>query len=438
MLFDLGLLLLLCTATISRPTESLHINTTLQHLHDYTSHTEIRRSTGHVFKESIPLLSTRDDVFRHSRTSSEYLHEVVFVIQQRNMDKLTMLLHDVSDPSSINYGKHMTREGIAEMTSNPEAREAVLTYLQNNGASVISETLSAEYITSRAPVGVWEKMFNCEFFLFHFTQHDGEVSEVVRTESYSIPFALAEYVNSVFNTVQMPHQPAGVSRINSRQTESNDGKKHLEGTEDYITPAVLRNAYNVGSKQGSSESTQCVYATVEQHYSPADLAEFQSSFQLAKQTVSISFGDHESDAVCDSNPSNCAEGNLDVQYLMAMSPVSPTTFWYKHFDGFSNWLMTVANKNEFPLVLSMSYGIEERIVSESEFDAFNTQAIKLGAMGVSILVASGDDGAISRKARTTASTCYYAPNFPATNPYVTAVGATSVSASSSPLQAVFW
>ena len=425
-LFVLGFLLQLCTATGSRPTQSLRANISSLFKQNPGSQTETLKLTGHIFKESIPLLSSRDDVFRHSRMSSDYQHDVVFVIKQKNMDELTTFLHDVSDPSSINYGRHMTRKAVAEMTANPEARAAVLTYLRQNGASVIAETLSSEYITSRAPVGVWERVFNCKFFLFHFSQADGEVTKVVRTESYSIPTALEHHVESVFNTVQMPHQPMNGFMTKVEGTESIDGKERLQSTDKYITPALLRTAYNIGTKQGSTLSSQCVYATGNQNFSPTDLVKFQSFFQLPSQPVATITGGHASSAVCDATPDLCGEANLDVQYLMAMSPVSPTTFWYSEYNGFSGWLVTIANLEKPPLVFSISYGIDEKLVPASEFTAFNTQAIKLGAIGVSIIAASGDDGAISRKVRQTPSACFYAPNFPASNPYVTAVGATSV------------
>ena len=80
-----------------------------------------------------------------------------------------------------------------------------------------------------------------------------------------------------------------------------------------------------------------------------------------------------------------------------------------------------------PLVFSISYGMEERFVTSSERDAFNTQAMKLGAMGVTIVAASGDDGAITREVRISIAECKYAPLFPASSPYVVAVGATMVS-----------
>ena len=53
------------------------------------------------------------------------------------------------------------------------------------------------------------------------------------------------------------------------------------------------------------------------------------------------------------------------------------------------------------------------------------EAIKLGLQGVTILAASGDDGANSRDVRQYGSVaCGYKPSWPASSPYVTAVGAT--------------
>ena len=84
-----------------------------------------------------------------------------------------------------------------------------------------------------------------------------------------------------------------------------------------------------------------------------------------------------------------------------------------------------------PLVLSISYGAEENKVSLATSDAFNAQAVKLSSMGVTILAASGDDGAVSNTVRNgNTQRCGYEPNFPASSPYVTAVGATSVRCSS--------
>ena len=357
--------------------------------------------------------------------SGDYNHEIIFVIKQNNMEQLTKFLHDVSDPKSDNYGQHMTGEAVANLTSNPRGRESVLEHLHATGATVVAETLGGEYITATAPIIVWEKIFNCEFFMFHQTHENDVIKKVVRTESYSIPAILNDHVDSVFNTVEMPHRNAIRARLEKAKITLEDEKSILAVT-SFTTPAKLRSAYNMGTSEGSNSSTQGVYETLGQYYSPADLLKFQTQFGIDPQTVSTVIGGHESSSVCSSNPSTCSQGNLDVQYIMAASPVSPTTFWYTDLSDFSQWMVLVANTAKPSLVYSISYGIDEVYLTNSERLAFETQAIKLGAMGVTIVAGSGDDGAISRNVRG-GGACRYAPIFPASSPYVTTVGATMVS-----------
>ena len=84
----------------------------------------------------------------------------------------------------------------------------------------------------------------------------------------------------------------------------------------------------------------------------------------------------------------------------------------------------------------------------SSLSAFKTQAMRLAAMGITILASSGDDGVSGfnyATACTGDSSSYYTgwtgtgwtgsgyfPYFPATNPYVTAVGATMGAGGTSP------
>ena len=72
----------------------------------------------------------------------------------------------------------------------------------------------------------------------------------------------------------------------------------------------------------------------------------------------------------------------------------------------------------------MSYASEESTYDSPSINQFNTQALKLGVMGVTIIVASGDDGVANAWTNGLSSNCKYDPAFPASSPYVTAVGAT--------------
>ena len=373
----------------------------------------------HVLKGSIQHLSSRMDISKQSRMSDDYVHEVIFVIKQKNMEELTRFLHDVSDPQSANYGQHMTGTAVSHLTYNSQGRESLLEYLHSTGATVVTETLGGEYITASAPIPVWERMFSCEFFMFHQTQKNEITKRVVRTESYSIPVCLDNHVESVFGTVELPRE--NLSTLRSAMIDPDNEKFDLQAT-DYISPTKLRAAYNMGTSTGSDSSTQAVYASLDQYFSPSDLSQFQTSFGINQQAVSTSIGDHESYSAC-INGTNCF-GNLITQYIIAASPISPTTYLYTDMSTFSDWLVLVANTQKPALVLIIAYGIDEAGVSYAERDAFNTQAIKLGVMGVTIVVASGDNGAVSARGL---DRCYYAPTFPASSPYVTAVGATLVS-----------
>jgi tripeptidyl-peptidase-1 len=87
----------------------------------------------------------------------------------------------------------------------------------------------------------------------------------------------------------------------------------------------------------------------------------------------------------------------------------------------------------------MSWGTIEQDVPVGILNSFNTEAMKLGAIGVTVTISSGDNGVSnsgcncnsnsgsSQSHWTGAGTWSgigYFPNFPASNPYVTAIGAT--------------
>ena len=189
-----------------------------------------------------------------------------------------------------------------------------------------------------------------------------------------------------------------------------------------MDPQKLRNYYNVSDAKGSKYSTQAIYA-VNQYFSPDDLSVFQLRWGLPLQAMANFVGGHVSDDMCRYDYHSCAEANLDAQFIIASSPSSPTTFWdLDQTNSWLNWLLSVANTPNPPLVLSISYVSYESQVSTFEKNSFNTEAIKLSARGVTLVAASGDDGAIDRY-----GICRYLALFPASNPYVTAVGATSVS-----------
>ena len=381
---------------------------------------------SHIFKDRIASRSLRDDLVRGGRPLDDHIHEVIFMVHHRNMAELKRILDDVSDPLSSNYGRHMTREQVVEMTANPESRDAIIAYLHSNGAAVLSETLNGEYITAAASIPVWEKMLQTEFFTFHQTQLDGRVLSMVRAESYSIPIELHAHVMHVLHTVDMPlATQSSRQQSHDRKIGSTEHRNfHVTGDWQAVSPRKIKAFYNMTNYHGSVKSTQAVYETGGQNLSPIDLGLFQAEYGLLSQKA-ILVNQHDNHTLCVIDARNCGESNLDVQYMMATSQYSPTTHWYVYGD-FTFWLISIANTLNPPLVLSISWGSYENLVSPSNHDAFTAEAMKLGAAGITIFVASGDDGANSGAAHNNPSKCGYRPTFPSSNPYVVSVGATTV------------
>ena len=378
-------------------------------------------SRTHVFKESSKNPSSRDNVEKRDRARHDQTHEVIFAVQQKNIDELTSILYDISDPDSPNYGQHWSKDEVTEFTSNHEGRDAVVSYLNLNGASVVSETRAGEYITARAPIKVWEKMFNTEFFAFRMTHSDTSVVNYIRAEHYSVPRELDKHLASVYNTIEM-FDPL-FKHVQSVPM-AKKGEFSTAGM-GYMTPDSLRSYYNMSGTSGSINSTQMIFGAIGQYFSPANLAWFQAWANSPVIPAAHLVGGHVNDSKCVIH-SNCAEANLDMQYIMTMSPYSPTTYWYTD-EWFTGFLQAVVNTVKPPKIISISYGSVETNMAASVYIGFDTEAIKLGIQGTTILASSGDDGVSPFSARADRNKCGYVPTFPASSPYVIAVGGTIVS-----------
>jgi len=393
--------------------------------------------SSHVFKENA-LLSMRRDVNRMHRAQPEVKHSVIFAVFQRNIPELERVLSDVSDPTSENYGKHWTRAEVGAFTSNPVATKAVLDYLSSMEVTIDHRTLYDEYITATGSVAVWESLFNTEFNVYTLKAHSGpDLAEsdvdvesehkFIRTESYSLPSELSEHVTAVFNTVQFPEL-----RSKRRSTVS-DSKKAL-GDDNYyyysgnatgvVTPQLLYEYYSISNPVGSAQVSQAVFETGDDAMNPDDLTVFQQAFNLKVEAISQDIGGHVSTLACNSQYySGCYESNLDVQYIMAISQSTPTTYYYYDFISWSDLITTVADIANPSNVYSISWGSYEITVASSYKDSFKTEAIKLGVMGTTLVAASGDDGVIAQS-NSGSYLCGYYALFPASCPYVTAVGGT--------------
>ena len=131
---------------------------------------------------------------REQRASPSHLHTVVFAIKKLHMDELRVKLEDISDPFSPNYGKHLTRVQITNMTSNFEGRSKLLRFFENHSqqqtveaVKIVKVTPYSDFVFAEASVKLWESFFDTEFFFFRMKNQknripldEGDILVIVR------------------------------------------------------------------------------------------------------------------------------------------------------------------------------------------------------------------------------------------------------------------
>ena len=350
----------------------------------------------------------------------DYLHKVVLVIRQRNMDQLIGLLHESSNQRSLNYGQHLTREQVTTLTSNPSSRNAVVSYLSYHGANVVSETVDGDFLTVEASIALWEEVFNTRIFAFHHTQKDGHMSTTVRAEQYFVPRELHSHIVGVFNLIDMPgsHCTQMKYEKNAESFIKLDPVAYQSAAQ-YMSSYQMEAYYNMSQNRSwcselPSKNHSCLSTTLEK---------FQEYFGVKVEPMDSAFysGNSSSDdwkhhyAV----PHSCNDKFLNTEFKSATSQKFPSVFSCS--AGITDWLLSIANNSNPPLVICVDNISEEADMPLFVKEVFNDIAIKLGAVGVTIVVDSGVDGTIGLS-----DTNEYRPLLYSSSPYVTSIGTVHV------------
>jgi len=343
--------------------------------------------------------------------------KLTIAIKQSNLDKLDTIFWDVSNPKSPRYGEYLTGEEVdALVASDPEHVRKVEEWLVENGVerNNIERPLS-DFVTARTDAATAERLLQCPFH--RFTHRERSSLSLVRCSTdYSVPEHVAPLLDFVGG---VRHFPKVRKQIINPRAEALAGQKR---SDLFTTPSLLRSLYNVGNVVNKSPgNSQSVVQFIGQFYASLDLAEFFDLFYptASGQTPKIVGPDDGMPGV---------EASLDIEYIMALGALVPTTFWSNQQSNeenehpFLDWLLEVGNTTNPPFVFSVSYGEDEVTNSQAYALRVGNEFQKQGARGISILFASGDSGVGGSSFGCTA----FLPDFPADCPYVTAVGGTAL------------
>ncbi|KAK9533695.1 hypothetical protein VZT92_008798 [Zoarces viviparus] len=346
--------------------------------------------------------------------------ELTFALKQRNTDLLEETLRLVSDPDSAQYGKYLTLEEVSSLVRPTELTQKVVHHwLQSNGITNCLTVRTQDFLQCTMTAEVAETLLPGS--KFHRYIRDGH-SLVRSSAPYSVHDDVHQHLDFVGGLHRLPPKGQDLLKTSSNRKQ----KRPKAGLHLGVTPSVLRARYNltatdVGTAQNNS---QAVAQFLEQYYSDADLAEFMGMYGRSFKHLS------QVSRVVGTQGAGKAgiEASLDVEYIMSTGAnISTWVFTnqgrHESQEPFLQWMVLLSNMSDLPWVHTISYGDDEDSLSTAYMMRINTEFMKAGVRGISLLFASGDSGAGCKHLGKGQNS--FRPSFPASSPYVTTVGGTS-------------
>ncbi|KAF8311276.1 subtilisin-like protein [Clavulina sp. PMI_390] len=321
------------------------------------------------------------------------------------------------------------------------AATAVNVAMQQMAGRLVSTSPYGDKITVNATIAAISRFFEATFFKFEFAGQD----PVHRTMNYTIPSALVPFVSdiypiSTFGTVSpvrlVSHSNTTTHLSNSRapldrkalgkSTSSQKGCSSSTTTLACYRSLYGFDSYQPGSDAGMSDGPAVgVVAYIGQNFSPSDLTLWMSKYR--PDGTNYQMGIIDADGAMN-NPANPGvEAALDTQTIAGLIYPLPSIFYdigpaQPTGDVF---LLTFQRAIEMttprPRIITISYGSDEVYFSSSQASTMCQAAQQLTALGITIVVSSGDSGVDGEGDQ---SMPPFRPTYPGGCPFILSVGAT--------------
>ncbi|KAG2158529.1 peptidase S8/S53 domain-containing protein [Suillus bovinus] len=409
-----------------------------------------------------------------------------FALAQSNIDDIESLLYEVSHPDSSNYGKHWSPSQIAaKFAPSIDSIETVRSWLIESGVEPYRIKLSPTkgWLEVTSTVEEAENLLLAEYHVYDHetgTQH-------IACESYHLPEHVTPHVDFVTPTIHFDakiskrneHSRVPIGQPGQGSTPKTTGQignilDQIEDCDQQITPICLRALYGLWYQPVAGDRNS--YGIVEytpQSYVQSDLDLFAQNFSTGLEGVSPTLVSIDGGSVSTSASEfgYNGESDLDLEYGMTLVTKEQSVTLYQVGDSveggsFNTFLDALdgayctydggddpAQDPVYPdtasggydgneecgtvrpaNVISASYGYDEADLSPAYAIRQCNEYAKLGLMGVTFLFSSGDSGVagnggycLNPDGTQSPDGTIFNPGFPATCPYVTAVGATQVS-----------
>ncbi|KAF8261122.1 peptidase S8/S53 domain-containing protein [Lactarius quietus] len=366
---------------------------------------------------------------------------IQIALKPQHENALIDALYEVSSPVHPKYGEHLSKEQVAKLVApHADTLELVGSWLEHNGvsSSAVSMTHGGSWLkVTGILVSQANNLLGASYQLY---RHTSPNTTVLRTISYSLPAELHTHVQTIVPTTYFGslHVPWQTPRIRSDSgaeelAEEASGEAVTMLARQInpmpVTPSFLRSLYKTTAYVPAAVGRNKIGigGFLQQYPNPEDLSKFMDEYRTdgadaTYKVTSVNGGYYDPN---DPNP----DANSNVQYASAMTYPTPLTFYstggtWINDDPFLAFLNYLLVQPIIPQTISISFGAYEVSLPMELAGRICYSFASLGALGVSVLVSTGDDGVGLGESKDTAGNVNFLAQFPATCPFVTSVGGT--------------
>ncbi|KAL4787094.1 peptidase S8/S53 domain-containing protein [Aspergillus varians] len=413
--------------------------------------------TASVAAQAFERLSAVPDGWKYDGTpDANQAIRLRIALKQHDVAGFEQALLDMSTPGNANYGQHFdSYDQMKELLlPRAESTSSVGNWLKSAGVTEFEQ--DADWINFRTTVSQANSLLDADFLWYATTDNDRKAARLLRTLHYSVPSDISSHINMIQPTTRFGNMRAQRATMRTKPVFLETSRQLINavhaGTLDHcdsaITPSCLSSLYKTkGYKADAKRGSKVAFASFLEEYARyADLEEFEEDYApyaIGQNFSVVSFHGGLNDQ---NSTEDSGEANLDVQYIVGVSSPVPVTEFTTGGRGklvpdlsspdptdntnepYLDFLESVLKLDQetLPQVISTSYGEDEQTIPEGYARAVCNLYAQLGSRGVSVLFSSGDSGVgaacMTNDGR---NKTHFPPQFPASCPWVTAVGGTN-------------
>jgi kumamolisin len=317
--------------------------------------------------------------------------------------------------------QHLSR---AQFAAGHGARPAdikkIRAFATQNKLKVVEVSRPRRSVLLSGSISNFSRAFNVELNSY---QHSSGTSRM-RSGSIQIPAALSGIIEGVFGLDNRPQAKAHF-RIRKQSQNAAPAARAQAASASYSAPQVAQ-AYDFPA--GTTGGGQTIgILELSGGYRTTDLATYFKNLGIATPTVSAVSVDGATNSPTGDPSGPDGEVELDIEVAGAVAPSAKIAMYFapNTDQGFLDALTTAVHDTKLnPAVVSISWGGPESSWTQQALTSFNSACEDASTIGVTILVASGDDGSTDGVSSGTPTV-----DFPASSPYVLACGGTKLTLS---------